>query len=93
MRGRHAACKRCRGAPLCPAALGAGWQSCSSVLLPPAPLPRPCQVKGLVSLVYDGVWFIFWLSCAAALSNMLSWSWWGSSSRLQASVAFSWLTW
>lgn len=46
---------------------------------------------------HDSRWF-FWLGCAAALSNDLStWSWLGlggsSKSRLQAAVAFSWLTW
>jgi hypothetical protein len=46
-------------------------------------------------LVYDGLYLIFWLACAAALSNMLSWYAYESSyeSRLQCSVAFSWLTW
>lgn len=57
-------------------------------------------VRGLPSLVYDGLFWIFWLACAAALSDSLSamdgWGWYGfgsSKSRLQASVAFSWLTW
>ncbi|KAL4418644.1 hypothetical protein ABPG77_005381 [Micractinium sp. CCAP 211/92] len=57
-------------------------------------------VRGLPSLVYDGLFWIFWLACAAALSDSLAsmdgWGWYGfgsSKSRLQASVAFSWLTW
>lgn len=55
-------------------------------------------VRGLPSLVYDGLFWIFWLACAAALSDSLSslssLGWYGESkSRLQASVAFSWLTW
>lgn len=53
------------------------------------PLAVPC-------LVVDGVMFIFWLACAASLSDMLSWFYGYSGSyksRLQASVAFSWLSW
>ncbi|KAL4428282.1 hypothetical protein ABPG75_002371 [Micractinium tetrahymenae] len=51
-------------------------------------------VRGLPSLIYDGLFWIFWLACAAALSDSLSsMNGWGCKSRLQASVAFSWLTW
>jgi len=53
---------------------------------------------GLPSLVYDALFWIFWLSCAAALSDSLNTAksygaFAGDTSRLEASVAFSWLTW
>jgi hypothetical protein len=50
------------------------------------------QVRGVPSLIYDILYFIFWLACAAALSNLLA-SFGDFSSRVQASTAFSWLTW
>lgn len=62
----------------------------------PARLPSPVQARGQFALVYDVIWWIFWLSCAAALSNSLAeWGGWMGSSkgRLECSVAFSWLTW
>lgn len=51
-------------------------------------------MHGVPSLVYDVLWFVFWLGCAASLSDMLRWIWNGADmSRLQCAAAFSWLTW
>lgn len=54
----------------------------------------------MVALIVDAIWCVFWLACAAALSDIIGWysGFWGSyhsssKSRLQAATAFSWLTW
>ncbi|PRW60251.1 non-classical export Nce102 [Chlorella sorokiniana] len=55
------------------------------------------QARGTIPLVIDAIWWVFWLSCAGALSadlNNYGRALDGSSkSRMQAAVAFSWLTW
>ncbi len=56
----------------------------------------PCivssQVRGKVSAVVDGVWWVFWLAAAAVATNLLT----GrltDNSRTRASCAFCWITW
>ena len=50
----------------------------------------------LVELVIDILWWIFWLSCAAVLSNIVatynSSVVWFDYARFQASCAFAWMT-
>mgnify|MGYP001810623171 CR=1 FL=1 len=60
---------------------------------PPPPPTRPpaTQIRGKVSAVIDGLWFIFWLSAAAVATDIVANG--GSNSRLNASCAFAWITW
>ena len=93
--GQHRAAAVCACSTIpacCPAPLPHSW------LL--TPTNQLLQAKGVVALIVDAIWCVFWLSCAAALSDMIGWysGFWGgyyssSKSRLQAATAFSWLTW
>ena len=69
----------------------------------PLPLPLPCpalplspcplaQIRGKVSAVVDGLWFVFWLAAAALTTNLLTDSD-TNNSRTRASCAFCWITW
>ena len=78
--------------PACPAPLPHSWLLTSTNQL--------LQAKGVVALIVDAIWCVFWLACAAALSDIIGWysGFWdsyhsSSKSRLQAATAFSWLTW
>ncbi len=54
-----------------------------------APQPTP-QARGMIALVLDVIWLIFWLTAAACASAVLSDGL--DTSKMKASVAFSWIS-
>lgn len=65
----------------------AGPRSAGAHLLP---RPHP-QARGLFSFALDLLWTLFWLVAAACASAVLADNSW-SGSKMQASVAFSWIS-
>ncbi|KAI3428598.1 hypothetical protein D9Q98_007421 [Chlorella vulgaris] len=53
---------------------------------------RVQAVRGKVSAVVDGVWWVFWLAAAAVATNLLTGRF-TDNSRTRASCAFCWITW
>jgi hypothetical protein len=48
------------------------------------------QIRGTVSAVLDGVWWVLWLIAAAVATSIIVDS---GNSRTRASCAFCWITW
>ena len=48
------------------------------------------QIRGKVSAVLDGVWWVLWLIAAAVATSIIVDS---GNSRTRASCAFCWITW
>lgn len=49
--------------------------------------------RGIIAFVLDAIWAIFWLAAAGCASSVLNDADSLATSKLKASVAFSWLAW